>query len=189
MSTKTKDPKRVKAGKKAKRKGISFERLVVGRLRDAGFSEVKRGWWQSGEAARLRGKKTPVPDIFLDGFWAELGHGRNMDDYAKLDQALKDFPGRVESRLIPISITRKDTERVIRVTMALVDLEDLVARSRGEQRYAWRSPVDIILPIRVSLRLEDFCELLAAARECQENCRSTGNVQTSLFEGADDMQV
>jgi hypothetical protein len=185
---------RVRAGKKSKRKGISFERLIVKQLKEAGFAEVKRGWWQSGEAARLRGKKTPVPDIFLDGFWAELGHGKSMDDYKKLDQALRDFPGR-ERGLIPISITRKDTERVIRVTMALVDLEELVARSRGEKRYAWRSPAEVILPIRVSLRLEDFCTLLAAARECEDNRRSTRNRPggpngaASVFSGADDLEV
>lgn len=187
MVKKDKDPKRVAAGKRSKSKGKCFERLLVKKLKEAGFAEAKRGWWQSGETAKFRGPKPSVPDIFLDGFWLEAGHGAKMDDYKKLDQALRDFPGR-DSGLIPVAITRRDRERVIRVTLASFDLEELVARSRGEKRHGWRSPPGSVQPIfRVSLRFEEFCTLLTEARAHEGHFCAHAEIP-SAFEGADDLE-
>lgn len=175
MPKKEKDPKRVSAGKKSKRKGRSFEQLIVKKLKDAGFAEAKRGWWQSGEFARYAGQKQKgakprVPDVMLDGFWLELGSGESMDTYKKLDQALLDCPPAEDwkTSTIPVSIVRKKGQRIIYCTMLLVDFERLLARIRDVTPYAYRGRDDLQFQIRVSMRFEDFIELVKALRGIEE---------------------
>ena len=92
--------------------------------------------------------------------------------------------------------------------MHLLDLERLVAASRGETPYGFRSlpgKKDSIGPnIRVSLRFEEFCTLLTAVRESDAGLPDKWNphgrpsaaraaavaaVADSSFEGADDFEV
>ena len=170
---KEKDPTRVAAGKKSKGKGKVFEQLIVKKLKAAGFDEVKRGWWQSGEFARFAGQKSAgakprVPDVMLDGFWLELGTGAAMDTHKKLNQALDDCPpadDEWDKAILPVSMVRRKGSRLIYCTMLLLDFEKLLARIRGTVPYATSSCGNSLeLVTRVTLRFEEFVDLVAALR-------------------------
>lgn len=152
---KPKDPKRVAAGKKSKRKGSSFERFIVNMFKDAGI-DAKRGWWQSGEFARCRGKSKPtVSDILVgDGFedlWLELGTGAAMDDYKKLDQAERDIKGTNAGNRVPIAVTRRKGQRIVHATLKLQDLLDLTRQL----------PENEVSDLRVSVRMPELVALMS----------------------------
>jgi len=162
---KPKDPKRVRAGKNSKRKGSSFERFIVNMFKDAGI-QAKRGWWQSGEFARFRGKSKPtISDVLLeDGFehlWLELGTGATMDDYKKLDQAENDIAGTKQNQgsMIPIAVTRRKGQRVVYATLKLADLVELIGLEEGMDNEAFGQLSN--RDQRVSLRMPELVAILA----------------------------
>lgn len=102
------DPERQRIGRLSKNKGRVFERLIVNKLREAGI-QAERGWWQAHSGPGIPGGAR-VPDVVLEGFWLELGHGATMNPIVKLKQAeeyvkLRTWPAK---RPVPVSITRQN---------------------------------------------------------------------------------
>lgn len=102
------DQERVRIGKLSRNKGKVFERLIVNKLKEAGI-HAERGWAQSHCAGGIPGGAR-IPDVILDGFWLECGHGQTMNPIVKLRQAeeyvkLRTWP---DKRPVPVSITKRN---------------------------------------------------------------------------------
>lgn len=143
------DPERQRIGRLSKRKGGTFERLIVNKLKDAGVMS-ERGWWQSHAGGGLPGGAR-VPDVLLDGFWLELGHGATMNPIVKLCQAenyvkLRTWPAK---RPVAVSITRQNRSPIV----VCMRLESLVTVSCGAEAILAQS-------IPVYLDWDDFLLVL-----------------------------
>lgn len=164
------DPNRQRLGRLSKNKGRVFERLIVNKFKDAGI-HTERGWWQAHSGPGLPGGAR-VPDVILEGFWLELGHGKTMDPVVKLRQAeeyvkLKTWP---DKRPVPVSITRRDG-REITVCMRL---EDLVRLSCNAQAVMTKS-----LPVYMDW--ESFIDILKGLGGYVNELLVKKEAQTSMF--------
>lgn len=123
------DPERQRIGRLSKNKGKVFERLIVNKLKEAGI-EAERGWWQAHAGPGIPGGAR-IPDVILDGFWLELGHGATMNPIVKLRQAeeyvkLRTWP---DKRPVAVSITKQNRSPIV----ICMRLESLVRVSCGAE--------------------------------------------------------
>lgn len=96
------NPKAVRAGRLARRKGASYERLITKRFREVYGDGVKRGIGQErsgGEIADVHG----VP-----GFWLQTKHCKALNVWTALEQA------RVELAMSPCACPVQHTDKCSR---------------------------------------------------------------------------
>lgn len=109
-----------KLGRKSRRKGQNFERLIA--------NELKQLWPEAKRGLQSRGGTKEVPDIENTPFYFELKHGNTTYPKKALEQAREASDGRT-----PIAITR-DTNGPILVTM---DFEEFM--SLHKQIVKWKT--------------------------------------------------
>lgn len=124
---------RVQSGALSRRKGGTFERLVVKALQEAGIG-CRRNTGQAG-SARVQGC-----DIEDTDWWIECTHGARVDVAKKRAQAERDKAGCGDTR--PIAIVWRVNRGPVQVTMRS---SDLIEPCDADRRYAQRVMVTVSL--------------------------------------------